>query len=277
MFFIMAKLSLAQTSDTLIVNFAFDKYDLTPAATARLDAFAGKISQLQVGSIQLSGYCDSKGSNAYNDALSLKRVNTVKAYLQKNKNVTAASFTAKGFGENGLLNSDATDEEGFQNRRVEIIVSIKQQPVIAPVPEVKKETKSLTKMMEDTTVKKGSVITLPNFQFYNNSDVLLPQSQPTLRELLDIMIKNPKLRISIEGHICCVISDKDIPYTQVPNFRISLIRAKMVYDHLINNGIAASRMEYKGFGSSQPLYPIPEKTEEEKIANRRVEIRIIEK
>src|SRR4051812_20533331 len=111
LFFIISKLALAQTSDTLTVNFDFDKYSLTSGAVSKLDAFADKISQLQVNSIQLSGYCDSKGSNAYNDALSLKRVNTVKAYLRKNKNIPTASVAAKGFGENGLLNSDVTDEE----------------------------------------------------------------------------------------------------------------------------------------------------------------------
>jgi outer membrane protein OmpA-like peptidoglycan-associated protein len=36
-------------------------------------------------------------------------------------------------------------------------------------------------------------------------------------------------------------------------------------------------LAYKGFGSNQPVYPIPEKNEEEKIANRRVEIEIVKK
>jgi outer membrane protein OmpA-like peptidoglycan-associated protein len=55
-------------------------------------------------------------------------------------------------------------------------------------------------------------------------------------------------------------------------------RAKMVYDYLLANGISPDRvLGYKGFGSSHPVYPIPEKSEEERIANRRVEIRIVEK
>jgi outer membrane protein OmpA-like peptidoglycan-associated protein len=37
-------------------------------------------------------------------------------------------------------------------------------------------------------------------------------------------------------------------------------------------GIDESRVTYKGFGSSQPLFPIPEKDEAQRAANRRVEI-----
>jgi outer membrane protein OmpA-like peptidoglycan-associated protein len=58
---------------------------------------------------------------------------------------------------------------------------------------------------------------------------------------------------------------------------ISLKRAKTVYNFLLSNGISADRITYKGFASSRPIYPLPEKNEEERVANRRVEILIIEK
>ncbi|MEO7522677.1 MAG: OmpA family protein [Ferruginibacter sp.] len=272
---IVSGLCSAQTKDTLTLHFDFNNHSLTPEAKSKLDAFVGKISGSRVGSINLRGYCDSKGSNAYNDALSLKRVNAVKVYLQKIIDITALSVTAKGFGENGLLNSDITNEESHQNRRVEIIALI-QEPG-DEIPMIQKESRSLTKMMEDSSLKTGSVITLPNLQFYNNSDVLLPQSVPTLKELFDIMMKNPKLKIIVEGHICCVPQVEGIPFNELPSFNISLLRAKMVYNKLIKSGLGENRLVYRGFGSSQPLYPIPERTEAERVANRRVEIRIVDK
>ena len=53
-------------------------------------------------------------------------------------------------------------------------------------------------------------------------------------------------------------------------------RALAVYNYLITNGIEADRLRHKSFGSTRPLHKIPEKTEEERNENRRVEIQIIE-
>jgi outer membrane protein OmpA-like peptidoglycan-associated protein len=80
------------------------------------------------------------------------------------------------------------------------------------------------------------------------------------------MQDNPKLKIDIPGHMCC---SKD-------RTNLSGDRAKSVYNILVKNGIDKSRMTYRGFGSEKPIYPLPEKTEEERVANRRVEIEILE-
>ncbi|MEO8769333.1 MAG: OmpA family protein [Ferruginibacter sp.] len=277
----------SQTKETLTVNFDFNKSELTKEALAKLDGFISKITPLSIGSIQLSGYCDSKGSNAYNDALSLRRVNTVKHYLENNKSIKALTLMAKGFGENGLLNSDLTDEDGLQNRRVEIIVTVQEEPKAVeqkaaisnetPAAAPIKETRSLTTILEDTTVKKGSTIALQNLEFENSSDVLLSKSIPTLQELYDILVKYPKMTIAIEGHICCVVRIDGVRFEDSPSYIVSVMRAKKVYAYLIEKGIDPHRLSYIGFGNSHPIYAIPEKSEEERIANRRVEIRIVEK
>jgi flagellar motor protein MotB len=46
---------------------------------------------------------------------------------------------------------------------------------------------------------------------------------------------------------------------------------------LIKNGINRNRMSFKGFGTSKPIYPIPEKSAQEEEDNRRVEIMILSK
>ncbi|WP_299518027.1 OmpA family protein, partial [uncultured Flavobacterium sp.] len=116
--------------------------------------------------------------------------------------------------------------------------------------------------------KVGELLNLKGLNFYNMSDVVLPDSKPILDELLQIMNNNPTLKIEIQGHICCNPSEIE---------DISLKRAKTVYNFLLSNGISEDRITYKGFASSRPLYPLPEKNEEERVANRRVEILIIEK
>jgi outer membrane protein OmpA-like peptidoglycan-associated protein len=86
-------------------------------------------------------------------------------------------------------------------------------------------------------------------------------------ELLTMLRENPKLKIQIQGHVCCEVENKK---------RLSRKRALAVYDFLVGKGISKKRLSYTSFGSTRPLHPLPEKTEEERTANRRVEIEIIE-
>jgi outer membrane protein OmpA-like peptidoglycan-associated protein len=58
---------------------------------------------------------------------------------------------------------------------------------------------------------------------------------------------------------------------------LSTQRAKALYNFLLNQNISKDRLSYKGFGSSQPIYALPEKNEQERAANRRVEILIVNK
>ena len=99
---------------------------------------------------------------------------------------------------------------------------------------------------------------------------VVPQSQPVLYELLCAMQENPSLKIEIQGHICCQTEgDNDLTY-------LSTQRAKIIYNYLVRKKIDRKRLSYKGYGNTQPIYPIPEKNEEERDANRRVEILIVE-
>jgi outer membrane protein OmpA-like peptidoglycan-associated protein len=89
-----------------------------------------------------------------------------------------------------------------------------------------------------------------------------------VEELLLVMMNNENLKIEIHGHICCFTVDTE---------NLSFKRAQAVYDYLVKNGIAIDRLSFKGFGSTMPIYPLPEKSEEERVANRRVEIFVREK
>jgi outer membrane protein OmpA-like peptidoglycan-associated protein len=105
----------------------------------------------------------------------------------------------------------------------------------------------------------------------------LRESAPMLVELVDAMNAYPKLVIRIEGHICCNPSPGDGLDLETDITNLSEARAKAVKDYLVRNDIAPDRVSYKGFGHSSPIYPYPEKTEEERTQNRRVEIKIISK
>jgi outer membrane protein OmpA-like peptidoglycan-associated protein len=122
-------------------------------------------------------------------------------------------------------------------------------------------------MKQVSNARVGEKLKLDNLNFYNNSFGITLDSRDKLYELLIIMEKNPALKIDIQGHLCCNPIDKQ---------NLSRQRAKAVYGFLVANNIDKSRISYKGFGSTQPIYSLPEKTDEEKATNRRVEIMIVE-
>jgi len=81
----------------------------------------------------------------------------------------------------------------------------------------------------------------------------------------------------VQGHICCQPDEREGLNLETANYTLSADRARAVREYLVLKGIAQHRVSSKGFGHSLPLYPYPERSEAERIANRRVEIKIIRK
>jgi len=71
--------------------------------------------------IEIGAHTDDVGANTYNQQLSLKRAQSVKAYLIK-KGISKDRIKAKGYGENKPIADNATEEGRAKNRRVEISV-----------------------------------------------------------------------------------------------------------------------------------------------------------
>lgn len=116
------------------------------------------------------------------------------------------------------------------------------------------------------TLKRGDRIVLRNLNFKGGTSELLPESIPVLEELLSIMRKYPKLKIQIQGHICCITDSRN---------EVSEARARLVWIYLLLNEIENDRVSFKDFGASRPIYAIPERNKMERRENRRVEIEIL--
>lgn len=122
-------------------------------------------------------------------------------------------------------------------------------------------------------VEPGAAIDIKNFYFVGNQAVLLPRSEPELPKLLKFMEINDDIKIEIAGHIN---KPNEAPVTVGSEyFDLSLRRAKLVYDYLITSGVAAERMEFRGYGNWQMRFPRAYTSKEQEL-NRRVEIRILE-
>ncbi|MHC5131866.1 OmpA family protein [Pseudomonas glycinis] len=109
-------------SDAGNVLFDFDKSDLTPAAKAQLDTLMDKLRNADVVSIKVIGHTDSKGSDAYNQALSERRASSVAAYLLS-QGLAPNKLTSEGRGESEPVADNASDEGRAENRRVELHIN----------------------------------------------------------------------------------------------------------------------------------------------------------
>ncbi|HEX5806536.1 MAG TPA: OmpA family protein [Macromonas sp.] len=101
--------------------FDFDKAVLKPEGKAKLDDLAGKIQGIKLEAVITVGHTDSIGSDAYNQKLSVRRAEAVKAYLVS-KGVDAKSIYTEGKGESKPVADNKNKAGRAQNRRVEIEV-----------------------------------------------------------------------------------------------------------------------------------------------------------
>ena len=106
-------------SDQGNVLFAFDSSELTPAAQQQLQALVPKLSDPSVTRVRVVGHTDSKGTDAYNQALSERRASSAAEYLI-NQGVTPQKVTSQGRGESEPVADNETDAGRAQNRRVEL-------------------------------------------------------------------------------------------------------------------------------------------------------------
>ncbi|RYE66089.1 MAG: OmpA family protein [Oxalobacteraceae bacterium] len=101
--------------------FDFDKAILKPAGKASLDELSSKLGDMNLEVIIAVGHTDSVGTDAYNQKLSIRRAEAVKAYL-KGKGIEETRIYTEGKGESQPKADNATAEGRAQNRRVEIEV-----------------------------------------------------------------------------------------------------------------------------------------------------------
>jgi outer membrane protein OmpA-like peptidoglycan-associated protein len=120
-------------------------------------------------------------------------------------------------------------------------------------------------------LKEGARYNLGNIIFYGDLADLLPASYPSAESLYELLSKNKKLVIQIEGHVNkgTVKDEKDELFNQT----LSEQRALTIYNYLVKRGISKNRLSTVGLSASQMIYPAPKNLSEQE-ANRRVEIKI---
>lgn len=119
-------------------------------------------------------------------------------------------------------------------------------------------------MAEDLAAK--GRLALYGIRFGVDSDFPLPESEPTLKELLVVLQAKPALRLAVEGHTDSTSSDAH-------NLDLSDRGAKNVVKWLTERGIDDKRLAPKGYGESKPV--ASNDTSDGRALNRRVEVAVI--
>jgi len=101
--------------------FDFDKSVLKPEAKAKLDELVGKLGGINLEVVIAVGHTDGIGSHAYNDKLSVRRAESVKAYMIS-KGIEPNRIYTEGKGKKQPVADNKTAEGRAKNRRVEIEV-----------------------------------------------------------------------------------------------------------------------------------------------------------
>jgi outer membrane protein OmpA-like peptidoglycan-associated protein len=103
------------------VNFDFDKSNIRADARPVLDDAIRTLKEYGDVQVSVGGHTDSRGTEAYNQALSVRRANSVATYLERG-GIPRNRLEVRGFGESQPVASNDTDDGRAQNRRVELNV-----------------------------------------------------------------------------------------------------------------------------------------------------------
>jgi outer membrane protein OmpA-like peptidoglycan-associated protein len=286
--FFLISLVTCFAQEKFTVYFESNKFELNSKENSKLNSWISQNKNNKI--VAIHGFTDEDGTSGFNDTLAQKRVNCIFNSV-KNQIKIREDFKTRSFGESFeqsknksenrrvivyfILEKDLPREDEILGIKKEIVEIKPNIEIVYPeklVFENPNGTKSEFKldrafMKKVGEAKSGEKLKIENLNFVINTFAVVNESRGKMYELLLVLQKNPGLKIEIQGHLCCMPIDRADLSTQ---------RAKTIYNFLVHNEIPKERLSYKGFGSSQPVYPLPEKDESERAANRRVEILIVE-
>jgi outer membrane protein OmpA-like peptidoglycan-associated protein len=124
---------------TASVRFKFDSYQLTPEAKESLDQLASQIKGQTNFILEIEGFADSIGKDAYNNQLTQKRADAVRRYMAEQHDIPLFRMHLLGFGEMRPVADNHTREGRSENRRVEIRLLTRNLSGGAPTTQTKSQ------------------------------------------------------------------------------------------------------------------------------------------
>ena len=237
----------AQEEAVHSVYFDFDKSNLNEKQGEELITFIKKIDSTRIESIQIFGYTDDIGKEAYNFKLSTKRASVIQTKMIESGIKNKIIVTIEGKGRI-LIDDDIVEnlpEKRSKNRRVDVVINLKPLPKII-IPGY------FNSIQKNHIV--GDHIYLDNILFERGSSKLTFKAKTELDKISKLLHKYKNLQFEIQGHVCCTppyqkeAIDKDTRKRQ-----LSTNRAESVFKYLVFKKIPKNRMTFKGYGNTVPL------------------------
>ncbi len=138
----------------------------------------------------------------------------------------------------------------------------------AKIAKVEDKKTDFTPELRTQDLKIGDIFRLSNLYFSADSTNINRMSERTLNELYNFLKKNPNVNIEIGGHTNGI---PDHAYCD----RLSTERARNVANYLLEKGIPAQQIQFKGYGKRQPIDNDSSPIGRER--NQRVEVKILSK
>lgn len=229
------------------VYFEFDKFALDEVQSKEVVDFIKKTDSTRIESIQIFGYTDDIGKEAYNFKLSTKRAATIQNKFIESGIKSKIIVTIEGKGRI-LIDDDIVEnlpEKRSKNRRVDVVLNLK------PLPKI--EIPGFYSTIQKNHIV-GDHVYLDNVLFERGSSKLTFKSKTELDKIAKLLLKYKNLQFEIQGHVCCTppyqkeAIDKDTKKRQ-----LSTNRAQSVFKYLIFKKIPKTRMTFKGYGNTVPL------------------------
>lgn len=278
--------------DTIVVHFDFNKSKINPADTSLLN----RVLRHPIDSAVIVGYTDSTGTIAYNKGLSLRRATAAVKYFIPN--TLRHRVTGGGI-------APTPDQSDSANRRAEIIVYYSdadhrspaphydtitrnarpQTPVAAAHPRPSDSIVVIKRPVGSRSPGNGNpaadsatadsaqpsaVLALRRINFIVDTPVPTDSTRSILPEFIAELRQFKDHRLEIDGYVNSVVPLRG---RNDPLYKLSVNRAKFIYNYLVAAGFDSTMLTYKGLGNSSPINPHPV-TKEEMNANMRVEIKV---
>ncbi|HMI06228.1 MAG TPA: OmpA family protein [Flavobacterium sp.] len=233
--------------EVVSVYFEFNKFNLDQKQGDAVVDFIHRTDSTRVESIQIYGYTDDIGKDAYNFKLSTNRANTIKERLVENGIKNKIIVTIEGKGRI-LIEDDMVEnlpEKRSKNRRVDVVINLKPLPKVE-IPGF------FTSVQKNHAI--GDHIYLENLLFERGSSKLTFEAKTQLDKIAKLLFKYKTLEFEVQGHVCCTPPyQKEAIDLATRKRNLSQNRAEAVYKYLTFKKVDKKRMTYKGYGNSVPL------------------------
>ena len=237
----------AQEEVVQSVYFEFDKFNLEEKQGKTVVDYIQKTDSSRIASVQIFGYTDDVGKDAYNFKLSSSRANTIKEMLLNNGIKNKIIVTIEGKGRI-LIDDDMVEnlpEKRSKNRRVDVVLNLK------PLPKI--EIPGFYNSIQKKQIV-GDHIYLDNLLFERGSSKLEFKAKTQLDKIARDLMKYKNLHFEIQGHVCCTPPyQKEAIDKETRKRQLSNNRAESVYKYLLFKRISKDRMSFKGYGNTVPL------------------------